>query len=862
MPAHASRTLAPAPSAPPSGAERRLLAPARPRRRPANADTPVELSGSPAPRLVKLRSVDSSLLKDLVGWYEFTLGEASRHTLGALALVGDYGATLEQVREIVGIDRSTASRLIRDMASGGTIDEVPPTLDDIFRGKRPNRIRVQPETLRYALVRDVFFSGPGSLDVFSAVELLDDPSIAAVPIIGARNRGAGVSREQLLPLVNLRDEQAARAYALLGPSEFQTAIEQAPEHRVPIAGAAYQVGVDERRALEVLMEEAVGDNRQEHNSPDHPLRIVGERLQGPATSTEARRVAVETARSWLEASGDSTVALRVMMHAVYPGVRGSSLDPGVGNTLTVREGAVPLSWIEELLRLWDEILDLVEGEPSLPPGPLLDGLESWVFPGRIGFGKGPGEETLGAIRNGATHVIERLAHVLESHPGALRRLDAQVSRAELSVAISVPGEFAALFPRRWGGPEVDGDLDDWNRRIEERVRGLAESLKDRSNEDIADLIIRAEQDAAAAGITYPRHTVALAQFLATSNEEPEGLLTALIERQASADLVLPLLDRIVELERPGWERTLEGALADPRTTGAAIRVSLMRPCGGQLKRRAIEAASEWLPLVEAVVFGGDLDEETLTLLLEAPDPVVQQQAAVALGATSSGSRLAELSPMLASRWKQIITRTPVDGDTLVDVVWLPEILKGDAKLCADWVRGWFARCGEAGWEFVPPEMEVVIRELPVDLRQALIRDVPADGPAIRLREVVQRLVGDDLAVVSALFDREDLRDVHDAALRDGPSKAWMDRALLALGRGWTSEEVVQALWSSDVVWTAGGSHWQAKIDGLAGLRAAGSSSSTNAQRESIIAAGIALFEKLRDEEIEEERRHRTFGTNW
>ena len=59
MPAHASRTLAPAPSAPPSCAERPLLAPARPRRRPANAGTPAELSASPASRPVKLRSVDS-----------------------------------------------------------------------------------------------------------------------------------------------------------------------------------------------------------------------------------------------------------------------------------------------------------------------------------------------------------------------------------------------------------------------------------------------------------------------------------------------------------------------------------------------------------------------------------------------------------------------------------------------------------------------------------------------------------------------------------------------------------------------------------------------------------------------------------
>ena len=50
MPAHASRTLAPAPSAPPSRTERRLLAPVRPRHRPASAATPAELPArQPAP---------------------------------------------------------------------------------------------------------------------------------------------------------------------------------------------------------------------------------------------------------------------------------------------------------------------------------------------------------------------------------------------------------------------------------------------------------------------------------------------------------------------------------------------------------------------------------------------------------------------------------------------------------------------------------------------------------------------------------------------------------------------------------------------------------------------------------------------
>ena len=73
------------------------------------------------------------------------------------------------------------SEVVRGMASGGTIDEVP--------GPPNMRMRVQPETLRYALVGEVFFSGPGALNVASAVDCLDSPSIAAIPIIGAITEG-------------------------------------------------------------------------------------------------------------------------------------------------------------------------------------------------------------------------------------------------------------------------------------------------------------------------------------------------------------------------------------------------------------------------------------------------------------------------------------------------------------------------------------------------------------------------------------------------------------------------------------------------------------------------------------------------
>ena len=105
MPAHASRTLAPAPSAPPSRAERRLLAPVRPRHRPASAATPAELSASPAARPVKLRSVDSGLA-ERVGVLSGVLWprshEARRRTLEAPSPYRDRGFTDQALaRELV-----------------------------------------------------------------------------------------------------------------------------------------------------------------------------------------------------------------------------------------------------------------------------------------------------------------------------------------------------------------------------------------------------------------------------------------------------------------------------------------------------------------------------------------------------------------------------------------------------------------------------------------------------------------------------------------------------------------------------------------------------------------------------------------
>ena len=275
-----------------------------------------------------------------------------------------------------------------------------------------------------------------------------------------------ISRDLLQSVVNWADGQAASEYACLGPAELRTALQRAPAgHRTRIAEAAYAAGIEPEHALRTLMEQAVGDGSAEHGALDHPLRIVRDYLAHPDTKLEARRLAVETADAWLSDDRDAEVGLRVLMHAVQPGVSSRDFDP-IGETVTAREGAVPRSWIGELSLLWDSILAVVEREQVPITAPLLNALHPWVHPSAIGFGSGPDDETKAAIRAVAVHVIQTLAVIFADRPGVLRRLREYVKSSDVPVRIKVPDDFAALFPEPRDGPDIDGDIRDWELRAD------------------------------------------------------------------------------------------------------------------------------------------------------------------------------------------------------------------------------------------------------------------------------------------------------------------------------------------------------------------------------------------------------------
>ena len=279
------------------------------------------------------------------------------------------------------------------------------------------------------------------------------------------------------------------------------------------------------------------------------------------------------------------------------------------------------------------------------------------------------------------------------------------------------------------------------------------------------------------------------------------------------------------------------------------------PCDNRLKQLAIEQTGPWLSLIDNLVIMDQIEHATLALLFDAPDASVRQQAATTIGSVDSGRRLKSLPPSMLSRWREIIVNSSAN-----DAYWLCRILERDDQLCADWLRAWFKRHAQGEYDFLPREVGAVIANLPADVRGTLIGGVPDGAPPTLLQDAVRSLVSDDLDVMMALFDRPELDDwLHSVALRGGPSEAWMDRALLALDRGWDPERIVAETTFSESGWSGEESqHWQQKIDAFTSLRGE-TGEFLDAPRERIVKAGVSYFEQRRDEAAKREHRERVFG---
>ena len=774
-----------------------------------------------------------ALLQDTRVTYRDALGDQSADVLAVMALSGGAGVDFDTIATALKLSRVSTRQLVAGLASGGTVDEARVGGD---------RLIVQPESLRYAIVREMFFGGADRLPLKSVLQAFDDPAIAVVPLVGAAHRGAPVDRGVMRSLVQRsHDPRAFAAYASLGEEEARFALSAAPQHALDIARAALPRSPD--LAFRVLMTKAIGDDRPRHSHPDQPMRVIKDYLGHPSGMLEQRQQLVHVVSGWVAEGADPEVVLEALCCALKPGFETTTTDPGRGDTVTIQAGVLSLQALRQIARLWDQALELLPTIRCRSYVVLLEALEDWVYPSRSMVRSiEPEGEPFQFMRKQSARLIGKLAKRLQHHRGVLARLSRLSTRAQLGVKVSTDREFDVLFPEH--------DLSDWQAAERRQLRAaqeLAESMRSLPTATAVARIVAAEREASQAGIGYPRMTVQICEYLSDQGSKSLEYVRILVKRGAAADLVAPFLLSLARTKPRGWSPIIRRLLDHEQYWGVAIYACLKESVGSSLQREAIRKCDGRLRVtLEVLAIRDEFDGGVVDGLLDHPDPDVARPVAIHLE-----RRIEHFPEQTRGRWEAAIVRCPADDH------WYAQILARRSGLLVRWVEAWFKRQAseKATHEGIPDSLLSAIGNLPVESRAHLLGCVPGEGMSFYTRDLVAALVGDEDELLASLFARAELRRYRDTALRGKPTALWLKRAAMALEHGWSPEQIVAACIGGGAEWIGSEAEywdgWVQEFDRLGRVR--------GPLAKQLSEAGVRHYSSLRDAAAERERHEAIYG---
>jgi len=773
------------------------------------------------------------LLKDTRVTYGELLGVRSAAVLAVIALSGSAGVDFRTIDTALKLDRPSTQRLVEGLASGGTIDEAR---------TGGGRLIVQPKSLRYAVVREMFSGGVGSLPLDEVLKTFAEPSSAIIPLVGAVHRGAKVDRNILKSLiVQNKDPAAFAAYASLGEEEAKFALSAAPQHALGIAQAALPRSPD--LAFRVLMTKAIGDDRPRHSYPDQPMRVIKDYLGHPSGMLEQRQQLVRVVSAWVAEGADPEVALEALCCALKPGFETTTTDPGRGDTVTIRAGVLSLQALRQIARLWDQALELIPTIRCRSYVVLLEALEDWVYPSRSMVQSiEPEGESIQFMRKQSARLIGRLAKRLQHHRGVLARLSRLSTRAQLGVKVTTDREFDVLFPEH--------DLSDWQAAERRQLRAaqeLAESMRSLPTATAVARIVAAEREASQAGIGYPRMTVQICDYLSDQRSKSLEYVRILVKHGAAADLVLPFLVSLVTTKPRGWSQTIGRLLDHEQYWGVAVGVCLSKPVGSTLQGAAIRRCDGRVrTMLEALAIRDELDDGVVDGLLDHSDPDVARSVAIHLEEPTE-----RFPDETLRKWEAAIVRCPADDYRYA------QILAHRSGLLVRWAEAYFKRQAskKPTYERIPDSLLSTIGNLPVESRGHLLGCVPGEGVSFYTRDLVAALVGDEEELLAFLFARAELRRYRETALRGKPTALWLKRAAMALEYGSSPEQIVAACIGGIVGWSGSEAEywdgWVQEFDRLGRVR--------GPVAKQLSEAGVRHYSSLRDAAAERERHEAVYG---
>lgn len=745
--------------------------------------------------------LDGSVLnRTILTLFKGLTGSETADVLAAFSLGGSRGMSLEAVSGFLELPVIQVKKIAAGLAAGGVLSEVD-----------GENLAVRPEILRSALLREVFFSGSAiRQDYRKLLHLAPSFDKTVEEIVRARAYGGVLPPDTLHDLVLRSGSRSAWKMLAMASDEDARWV------AVHYAGDLVDVATELLQCVpEIIvpkiLEQAARLAGSGEFRPQHPMSILSSWVQNLDADLQTgirRRRIVARASKLLLGAGNRGVGVHGVRIALSPTVHGSSLDPGIGRTVTLRSGLLPAEGLREIERIWEECQDAIQEIDKASWEHLSSVLWDWMHPEYSARGGPVSEEQEQAMGALAERILKDLA--LRAQESA--SLSAELSRLAEEIGLDLGLRNDPVYQLLY--PPPDTSLEDRPEREAsqmEALRKLATEWSGGTPKEAAVRIAFYEREAQRVGYSWIENAASFCRVLAQSVEQPEVWLREFLAEDLRSSLISPFLTRIVELHRVGWEEEVEQALASDVLAGSALSLILTLPDPPfHLLCRALGVATDFVRSIETLCLRKEVPLSTMKALLDLHWEVALAAAVGEWVGTPKG----EVRDEIRTEWRNAILRAKTKDykavrQTVGLQYWLGVILARDADLSLDWLRTRL-KDGDLPWHFMGDSpFAHAVRSLRREQRFELLEELP---PVSALQSLLPLLIQKNLELYRALLGRPSLRDYHLEPLEGLSEPGWDALAIAAIEAGHDPVRIAEAAFGSSHFYSGPGIEYWSRWD--------------------------------------------------
>ncbi len=702
---------------------------------------------------------------------ERLLGKDPSALVGAFALGGDGG--LEAIRVAQALNKPLDDLLVevRLLAAGGVLRPGP-----------SGTFVAWPPALRWALVNEYFF-GPGPhLPFEEFFRCVADPQEAVSTLVGAAHCGASIPGLAEL-VANFAGAEGWRSFVLLGAEEANWVLGEHPQLLEEVVLECLRV--IPARTLPELFAALASCASPRFNRQPWPLEAISSWIKKAAPyqreAISRRHNLAEAILQSLQTADFVEQALKCLPLVFRIGFEVVESDPGSGNTVTFRRGALLEPDVAALAEAWRSLASCLGGHVDRLPWPeLLDVLGELADPASVAMGKAVRNSLIVSCKELATLLIDDLADFSAGMPAVQQRLGEAQKDLGLDMSMNPCGVFETLFP-------LDEHVDDWDARQSswtENLVSLADEWASRGPAEILDGLIDVEEQATLLSKTYPRLTPQFCGELASRAESPAWWVGEVMSRGMNPDLVEPFLRQALSTGED-TEGLFLRLLATPRYQYVVVCVGLGCP---SLPATVVDGLFRCIDdgykqMVSTLIIRGEVSEGYTRRLLECEmEPLATSAAAGEWNAEPKRS----VREGVRTAWEHAVAAARSE------TYWMVEILKSEPDLAYRWIAG---RIEENP---TPPSIfteDKLARSASESLDQERLSELLGRLEDTYVhRDIARILVGDSVSLYRQLAESPGLDGLKLAPLAGNPTeKLWQEKALIGIRNGVDCGRVVHAV---------------------------------------------------------------------